>query len=309
MIGFDPTPSVEKSGSNIKDVSLSSFMVDVIEESKKRLVLVGFWATWCGPCKQLTPVLEKLVNAAKGAVLLAKVDIDKNQQIAAQMGVQSVPSVFAFFQGRPVDGFAGALSEAQVKAWLDKLLAATGGQAQGDDVPDLASALRQAEEFFSEKDLVAAQSIFADVLDQDPKNAAAYAGVIRCYMALGDYQQARHLFDAASVDMAKDKAFEPVRAALELAEQASHAPSLAPLQEAVNKNPADHQARFDLAMACYAAGQNEDAVDHLIEIVRRNRAWNDDGARKQLVKFFEAFGATNPLTVSGRRKLSSVLFA
>lgn len=312
MIDLNLSQAGRATKGHVKDVTLSTFMTDVIEESKKRLVIVDFWATWCGPCKQLAPVLEKVVNAAKGSVLLAKIDIDKNQQIAMQMGVQSVPAVFAIYQGRPVDGFAGALPESQIKAWLDRLLAAIGGPQGGeeiDEAADIASAIQQADAFLEERDLVAAQSIFADVLERDPANATAYAGIVRCYLAGGDAERARQLMAAADSEMAKDKVFESLRTTLELAEQAAKAPALDALRIAVDKNPADHQARFDLAMACYAAGQQEDAVDHLVEIVRRSRTWNEDGARKQLVKFFEAFGPTSPLTISGRKKLSSVLFA
>jgi putative thioredoxin len=296
------------SGDAIKDVSLSTFMADVIEASKQQLVIVDFWATWCGPCKQLTPVLEKLVRAAKGAVRLAKIDIDRNPQIAQQMGVQSVPAVFAFFQGRPVDGFMGALPEAQVKQWIDKLLLATGAAA-GDAGAGLETALKQAADFLAAKDIQTAQAIYADILDMEPTNAAAYAGLLRCLLALGDTAQAKQMLAKAPAEMVKDKAFDPVRAALELAEQAGQGGDAAELEAKLAKDPADPQARFDLALALYAAGKREDAVDHLLEIVRRNRAWNEDGARKQLVKFFEAFGPADPLTIAARKRLSSIMFS
>ena len=292
----------------IKDVDLATFMRDVIEESKLQPVVVDFWATWCGPCKQLTPVLEKLVKAANGAVKLAKVDIDRNPQIAQQMGVQSVPAVFAFFQGRPLDGFLGAQTEGQVKSWLDKLVATTGAQPAGGD--DLASALKQAEAFLLEGDLMAAQSIFAEVLEVDPANATAYAGVLRCLLAANDPVGARQLLDAAPPDIAKHKALDGPRTALELAEQAGQAGAdTTELDAKLAVNPADHQARFDLAMAHYAGGRREAAVDALLDIVRRQRSWNEDAARKQLVKFFEAFGPTDPLTIDGRKRLSSILFS
>ena len=290
----------------IKDVDLSTFMVDVIEMSKERPVIVDFWATWCGPCKQLTPVLEKLVRAAKGAVKLVKLDIDKNPEIAGQMGVQSVPAVFAFFQGRPIDGFMGAQPEATIKAWIDKIIKTTGAQGQG---ADLASALRQAEEFLKTGDLVEAQSIFADVLDADPSGADAYAGIMRCLLAGGDTEGAKQMLKEAPPEIAKHKALVAPRAAVELAEQAGDTGATAELQAKLDANPADHQVRFDLALALYGAGQKEQAIDQLLELFRRDKKWNEEAAKKQLLKFFEALGFTDPLAQAGRKKMSSLMFA
>ncbi len=303
------TPSAQPAADNaVKDVTLATFKADVLDASRTSLVLVDFWAAWDGSCKQLTAVLEKLVRASKGAVKLAKIDVDRNQPIAQQMGVKSVPSVFAFHQGRPVDAFAGALPESQVKAWLDQLLKATG--AGGEEKDGLETALKQAADYLAAKDIDTARAIYADILDMEPAHAVAYAGLVRCAVEEGDIIKAREILDAASAEVAKDKALAPLRAAIELAEQAGQSAGRATELEAkLAQNPADHQARFDLALASYAAGRREDAVDHLLEIVRRARTWNEDAARKQLVKFFEAFGATDPLTLSARKRLSSILFS
>ena len=301
-----PTPPTDDP---VKDVTLATFMADVIEASRTQPVIVDFWATWCGPCKQLTPVLEKLVRAAKGAVRLAKIDIDRNPEIAQQMGVQSVPAVFAFIQGRPVDGFMGALPESQIKTWIDRILKAAGGAAgTGDD--GLTTALQQAADFLATGDIATAQSIYADIVAEVPTNIPAYAGFLRCLLAQNNTADAQQMLDDAPADMVKDKAFAPIRTALDLAKQASAAGgATAELQAKLQTDPADHPARFDLALAHYAKGDREQAVDELLEIVRRNRAWNDEAARKQLVKFFEAFGPTDPLTLSARKRLSSILFA
>ncbi|MFY9287280.1 MAG: thioredoxin [Alphaproteobacteria bacterium] len=291
----------------IKDVGLATFMMDVIEASKSNIVIVDFWAPWCGPCKQLGPALEKVVRSYKGAVRMAKVDIDQNQEIAQQMGIQSIPAVFAFFQGRPVDGFQGALPEAQIKSWVERLLKATGAAANPEGGLD--TALKQAAEFLAANDVVTAQSIYTDILDMEPSNAVAYAGLLRCFMALGEVDRAKQMLESAPADIQKDKALDPIRTALELAEQSAQTGPVSDLQGKVEKDPADLQARYDLALAYYAADQKEKAVDELLDIVKRNRTWNEEAARKQLVKFFEAFGVMDPLTVSARKRLSSILFS
>ncbi|MDR3424626.1 MAG: tetratricopeptide repeat protein [Alphaproteobacteria bacterium] len=292
----------------VKDVTLASFKADVLEASRAALVLVAFCAAWDASCKSLTGALEKLARASGGAVRLAKVDIDKNQAIAQQMGVQSVPSVYAFYQGRPVDAFAGALPEAQIKAWLDQLMQATG--VVGAEKAGLDVAFKQAEDDLATGDIARARAIYADILDMEPENAKAYAGLVRCLFAENEIAKARAMLDSAPAALAKDKAFDAVRAAIELAEQAGKgAGKAAEFEARLEKDPADHAARFDLALAYYAAGRNPEAVDQLLEIVRRARTWNEDAARKQLVKFFEAFGPTDPLTISARKRLSSILFS
>jgi putative thioredoxin len=310
MFSMSSSPSAPQASDDaVRDVTLASFKADVLEASKQVLVLVAFWATWDGACQQLTAVLEKIARASKGTVKLAKVDVESNQPIAQQMGVQSVPSVFAFSQGRPVDAFAGALPEAQIKAWIDQILKASGG-AVDEEKAGLETALKQAADFLAAKDTSMARSIYADIYDMDSANAPAYAGLVRCFIEEGELADARQMLDAAPAEMAKDKALDSVRAALELAEQAgAGAGQTAELEAKIAQNPADHQTRFDLALAYYAAGRREDAVDQLLEIVRRARTWNEDAARKQLVKFFEAFGATDPLTLSARKRLSSILFS
>ncbi|MDD5585940.1 MAG: thioredoxin [Alphaproteobacteria bacterium] len=285
-------------------------MADVIDASRQKLVIVDFWAPWCGPCKQLGPILEKVVRANAESVSLAKIDIDRNPEIAQQMRVQSIPAVFAFFQGQPVDGFMGALPEPQIKAWVEKLLKAIGSALPQNAAAEIESALKQAAEFLANGDAATAQAVYADILADHQDNAAAYAGVLRCFLAQGEVERARKMLNDAPPEMAKDKAFDSVRTALELADQAQKASgSTAELQATVQKNPDDHQARFDLALAHYAAGQKEEAVDALLEIVRRDRKWNDEAARKQLVKLLETFGPTDPLTIAARKRLSSILFS
>ena len=292
----------------VKDVTLASVKADVLDASKQALVLVDFWAIHSPACKQLTPLLEKIALASKGAIKLAKIDVDRNAQIAQQLGVQSLPSVFAFYQGSPVDAFAGALPEAQVKAWVDQLLKSTG--AGGEEKAGLDTALQQAADFLAVNDIATARAIYVDILDMEPDNAPSYAGLVRCLIVEGDVPKARQMLDAAPPALAKDKAFEPVRALLELAEQIrTGTGGLVELESKHAQNPTDNQIQFDLALACYAADRREDAVDHLLEIVRRARSWNEDAARKQLVKFFEAFGASDPLTVSARKRLSTLLFS
>ncbi|MCG5241007.1 thioredoxin family protein [Azospirillum doebereinerae] len=295
-------------GDVVKDSSDRAFMVDVIEASQSVPVIVDFWAPWCGPCKQLGPVIEKVVRAAKGAVRLVKIDTDKDPMIASQLRVQSIPAVFAFFQGRPVDGFMGAKPESELKAFVEKLVKLAKSAGAGADDP-LEEALLQAKEMVEEGDLQGAMDLYSQILQADPENAAAYAGIVRCFIAAQDLEKARTMLDRAPEGIAKDKELANVRAELDLLEQAADAGPIAELQEAVDAAPDDHQARFDLAMALFAAGRREEAVDALLHIVRRDRTWNEDGARKQLVKFFEAFGPTDPLTVQTRRKLSTILFS
>ena len=290
-------------GQPIVETTTQSFMKDVIEESKRQPVLVDFWAPWCGPCKQLTPVLEKVVKGAKGKVKLAKMNIDEHPAIPGQMGIQSIPAVIAFVNGQPVDGFMGALPEGQVTAFIERI---TKDKISGDDGPD---PLKVAEEALAEGDAAGAAEIYAELLAQDPANVPAMAGLARAQVATGSLDQARQTLALVPEAKLGDAAVAAARAALELAEQAKSLGSVADLESKVAANPADHQARYDLAIALNAAGKREDAIDHLIAIIKRDRKWNDDGARKQLVQLFDAWGPTDEATISGRKKLSSVLFS
>ncbi len=286
----------------IKDITTQTFMKDVIEESKRQPVLVDFWAPWCQPCKQLTPILEKTVRAAKGKVKLGKMNIDEHPAIPGQMGIQSIPAVIAFVNGQPADGFMGALPESQVTAFLERLTKGKIG-GEGDDL------LKAADAALAEGDAAGAAQIYAQVLAQEPDNVRALAGLARCYVETGALEQGKQTLAMVPESKRNDPAVAAARAALEVAEQAASLGPIAELEKRVAADPLDHQARYDLALALNAKGRRKDAVDHLIEIVRRNRKWNDDGARKQLVQLFEAWGATDEATVEGRKRLSSILFA
>jgi putative thioredoxin len=289
-------------GSVVKDTTTQTFVKDVIEESKRQPVLVDFWAEWCGPCKQLGPVLEKVVKAAKGKVKLVKMDIDKHPAIPGQLGIQSIPAVFAFVNGQPIDGFLGALPESQVVAFIERV---TKDRIGGEE-KDL---LKAADETLAKGDAAGAAELYAQVLAQDASNVIALAGLARSYVATGAIEQAKQTLAMVPESKRNDSAVAAARAALEVAEQAKSVGPLAELEQKVAANPLDHQARFDLAVALNGKGRRQDAVDQLIAIVKRDRKWNDDGARKQLVQFFEAWGPTDEATVNGRRQLSSVLFA
>ncbi len=287
---------------SVKDTTTQTFVKDVIEESKRQPVLVDFWAPWCGPCKQLTPVLEKAVKAAKGKVKLVKMNIDEHPAIPGQMGIQSIPAVIAFVNGQPADGFMGALPESQVVAFLERLTKdRIGGEAK-----DL---LKAADAALADGDAAGAAEIYAQLLAEDSANVPALAGLVRCYVQTGALDQARQTLAMVPEAEHNDAAVAAARAALDLAEQAKTIGPVAELEHKVAANPLDHQARFDLALALNAKGRRRDALEQLIAIVRRDRKWNDDGARKQLVQFFDAWGPTDEATVEGRRQLSSILFA
>lgn len=285
----------------IKDGSDAGFMTDVIEASKSQPVLVDFWAAWCGPCRTLTPMIEKAVRAAGGAVKLVKIDIDKNPAYAGQLRVQSIPTVYAFVNGQPVDGFQGAVPDSRLKAFIDKL---TGGESADSDIERLMSL---GEESLSLHDLGGAAQAFAQVMTLEPAHEKAIAGMARVYLADGDVDQARQTIAMAAQD-SKEPTVQSVRAQLALA---SAAPTgAAPELEAkVAAHPGDHQARYDLSLAQAAAGDLKGAVDSLLTIVAADREWNEQAARKQLLVVFEAAGATSDVARDGRRRLSSILFA
>jgi len=286
----------------IKDTTTQAFMKDVIEESKRQPVLVDFWAPWCGPCKQLTPVLEKAVRASKGKVKLAKMNIDEHPAIPGQLGIQSIPAVIAFSNGQPVDGFMGALPESQVVAFLERL-------TKGKVAPDDKDVLKAADAALADGDAASAAQLYAQLLQQDAQNVHALAGLARCYVETGALEQAKQTLDMIPEAKRNEAPVAAARAALDVAEQAKSVGPLAELEAKVLANPLDHQARFDFAIALNAKGKREEAAQQLLEIVKRDRKWNDDGARKQLVQFFEAWGFTDPAAVEGRKKLSSILFA
>jgi putative thioredoxin len=286
----------------IADTTTQGFVKDVIEASRSQPVLVDFWAPWCGPCKQLTPILEKVVRAAKGKVRLVKMNIDEHPAIPGQLGIQSIPAVIAFANGQPVDGFMGALPESQITGFIERLIK----DRVGGEEKDL---LKAADDALAGKDFAGAADLYAQLLAQDSANVAALAGLARCYVGTGNIEQAKKTLAMIPEAKLGDAAVAAAKAALDLAEQANNLGPVSELEARVAADPADHQSRFDLALALNAAGNREGALDHLIEIVKRDRTWNDDGARKQLVQLFDAWGPTDEATVSGRRRLSSILFA
>ena len=286
----------------ITDTTTATFMADVIDASQQVPVLVDFWAPWCGPCKQLTPALERVVRNARGAVRLAKMNIDENPEVPGQMGIQSVPTVVAFSGGRPVDAFAGAVPESQIQKFIEKLVGPVGAS-------EAEMMLEQAGAMFAAGDIAAAAQFYAGVLAQEPGSIAAIAGLAQCQIKAGDHERARQILETVPPEKAGDPAIAAARAALDLAAQAEEAGDLAELQAAVDADPDNHQARLDLAIALSAHDRKTEAVDALIEIVRRDRTWNEDAARKQLLQFFEAWGFKDPASAYGRRKLSAQLFS
>jgi putative thioredoxin len=298
-----PQPAAQTGGADlIKDTTTATFVQDVIEPSRRVPVLVDFWAPWCGPCRQLTPLIEKLVKTAGGTVRLVKMNIDDHPEVAAQLGVQSIPAVFAFKNGQPVDGFMGALPESQLRSFIERI---AGKDAFGG------SELEDAQAALDAGDVNTAASLFAGILQQDSGNIDAIAGLARCYIATGDLMRAEQTLGLAPPSKANAAAIASARAALELAKKgaASENVDLAKLKSSVERNPADLPARFDLAIALNAKGDREAATDQLLEIIKRDRAWNEGAARKQLVEFFEAWGSDDPMAKKGRQRLSAILFA
>jgi putative thioredoxin len=286
----------------VLETTTQNFVKDVIEESRRQPVLVDFWAPWCGPCKQLTPVLEKAVRGAKGKAKLVKMNIDEHPAIPGQMGIQSIPAVIAFVNGQPVDGFLGALPEGQVVAFLERLVKDRVGGEEKDLLKDADAAL-------AEGDTAGAADLYAKTLAQDAGNVHALAGLARCYVATGAIEQAKQTLALVPEAKRNEAPVAAARAAIELAEQATSLGPIAELEQKLAADPLDHQTRFDLALALNAKGRRGEVIEHLLEIVRRDRKWNEDGARKQLVQLFEAWGPTDEATLEGRRRLSSILFA
>ena len=301
MLGFEQN----KDGSVITEVSEATFMKDVVEASKERPVIVDFWAPWCGPCKTLGPQLEEAVKATNGAVTMAKINVDENQAIAGQLQVQSIPTVFAFSNGQPVDGFQGAVSASEIKAFIDRVVAANGGEVESG----LDSAITSAEQMFSEGEFEAAIETFSAILEEDANNLKSYIGLIKCHIAAGDLDQAEAILNGAPLEISESPEIESVHAQIELAKQARDAGPINDLASLIEKKPGDHDARFKLAQALHGAGQVEDAVDQLLELFKRDREWNDGAAKSQLFIIFEALEPNDAIVLTGRRKLSSLIFA
>lgn len=297
--------NTEANGSSadlVKDITEAEFAAEVIAASQETPIIVDFWAPWCGPCKTLGPMLEEAVGAAGGKVRMVKVNVDENQQVAAQLQIQSIPTVYAFWQGQPVDGFQGALQGSQVKEFVSKLADLKGADG-------LSAAIEAAEEMLTEGAAVDAAQTFAAVLGEEPNNAKAYSGLVRAHLAMDDLDQAEAILNGAPAEISGSAELEAAHAQLELAKQAANAGPVAELTATVEADPGNLQARFDLAQALYADGQTEAAVEELLELFKRDREWNDAAAKAQLFTIFEALQPQDPIALNGRRRLSSMIFA
>lgn len=302
MLEFGQKPAKADAAVLIKDTSEATFAKDVIEASNEVPVIVDLWAPWCGPCKSLGPMLEKAVTAAGGKVRMVKINVDENQAISAQLRIQSIPTVFGFWQGRPVDSFQGALPESEIKAFIQRLAAMAGDGG-------LTEAIDAAEAMLTQGAAVDAAQRFASILSQEPDNATAYAGMVRAHLAMGDLDQAEAILNGAPAEISSSKELEAANAQLNLARQAADAGPVTELRATVEANPDDHQARYDLANALHAGGQVEEAIAELLELFRRNRDWNEGAAKTQMFTIFDSLPPQDPIVLNGRRKLSSLIFA
>jgi putative thioredoxin len=302
MLGFGQKPQGAPAEEFIKDTTEATFMADVVEASREVPVVVDFWAPWCGPCKTLGPMLEKAVAEAKGKVRMVKVNVDENQRIAAQLRIQSIPTVYAFFQGQPVDGFQGAVPGSEIKAFIDRLVGLAGDGGLGE-------AVAAAEEMLAQGAAADAAQVFGSILQEEPEHAAAYGGLVRAFLAGGQEEQAEALLAQVPAKIATAPEIEAARAQLTLLRQAANAGPVGELRARVEANPNDHQARFDLANALQAAGDTQGAVNELLELFRRDREWNEGAAKTQLFTIFDALKPQDPIVLQGRRKLSSMIFA
>ncbi len=313
LIGSSGKPLGGQSGSQpaaagpyVKETSLETFTADVLDASREVPVIVDFWAPWCGPCKQLGPALEKAVNAAKGAVRLVKVNVDENQEIAQQLRIKSIPTVYAFKNGQPVDGFMGAIPESQIKTFVQTLIGDAGGHGGVDHAAEM---LAVADAAFAAGDMGQAAQAYAHVLQDEPGHPSAAAGLAKCYLKSGDLERAKTTLQLVRPDDAAHEAVRAVEAELKLREQAANLGDAETLKARLAADANDHQARYDLALALDVKGDREAAIEELLELVRRARKWNDEAARKHLVTLFEAMGPTDPRTIAARRKLSTILFS
>jgi putative thioredoxin len=295
-------------GSYITDTTTATFARDVIEESRHQPVLVDFWAPWCGPCKQLTPTLEKVINEGRGRVKLVKMNIDDHPSIAGQLGIQSIPAVIAFVNGRPADGFMGAVPESQVREFIDRLVGPDNG-SEGDDAAQIASILDEAAALLANDDINGAAELFGAVLQADPENAKALAGMAECMIAAGQSDRARQALSDLPDTLAQDAGILAVVKKLDQIDEARKLGDPAALERALAVNPDDHEARINLAKILNVQGKRDDAAEHLLTVMRRDRTFDDDGARRQLLQFFDVWGFKDPATVTARRKLSSILFS